>query len=77
MNELQGLSKDQLIDTVQQLEEQLNSIVSALVTHGELSRAVLHLNHIVEKSNGDPTDEQVEEICASIQHAAKRLRRTE
>jgi hypothetical protein len=75
MNELQGLSKDQLIDTVQQLEEQLNSIVSVLVTHGELSRAVLHLDHIVEKAKGKPTSEQLEEICASIQHAAKRLRR--
>ena len=77
MSELQGLSKDELIDTIQQLEAQLNSIVSALVTHGELSRAILHANHIVENLHGEPTFDQVRELCATIQHAAARIRRTE
>ena len=77
MNELQGLSKDELIDMVQQLEAQLNSIVSALVTHCELSRAVLHANYIVENLHGEPTYDQVRELCATIQQAAARIRRPE
>ena len=82
MDELQGLSKDELIDMVQQLEAQLNSIVSALVTHGELSRAILHANHIVENLHNDLTNDAVSrnlirELCATIQHAAARIRRTE
>jgi ribosome-binding factor A len=75
MEHLQGLTKDQLIDMVQQLEAQLNSLVSALVTHGELSRAILHANHIVENLRTEPTKEQIEELCAAIQHAAARIRR--
>jgi len=75
MEHLQGLTKDQLIDMVQQLEAQLNSLVSALVTHGELSRAILHANHIVENLRGEPTYDEVRELCATIQHAAARIRR--
>jgi hypothetical protein len=77
MSELQGLSKDELIDMVQQLEAQLNSIVSALVTHGELSRAILHANHIVENLRSESSYDQIKELCATIQHAAARIRRTE
>ena len=77
MSELQELSKEDLISMVQQLETQLNSIVQALVTHGELTRAVLHANHIVENLHGEPTFDQVRELCATIQHAAMRIRRTE
>jgi len=77
MSELQGLSKDELIDMVQQLEAQLNSIVSALVTHGELSRAILHANHIVENLRGESGYDQIRELCATIQHAAARIRRQE
>ena len=82
MEHLQGLSKDELIDMVQQLEAQLNSIVSALVTHGELSRAILHANYIVENLHNDLTNDAVSrnlirELCATIQHAAARIRRTE
>ena len=74
MSELQGLSKDDLIDMVQQLEAQLNSIVQALVTHGELTRAILHANHIVENLQGEPSVYEVRELCATIQHAAARIR---
>ena len=77
MEHLQGLSKDQLIDMVQQLEAQLNSIVSALVTHGELSRAILHANHIVENLRSESSYDQIRELCATIQHAAARIRRQE
>ncbi len=77
MEHLQELTKDQLIDMVQQLEAQLNSIVSALVTHGELSRAVLHANHIVENLRSESSYDQIRELCATIQHAAARIRRQE
>lgn len=77
MSELQELSKEDLISMVQQLETQLNSIVQALVTHGELTRAVLHANHIVENLHGEPTYEQVRELCLTIQHAASRIRSRE
>ena len=77
MEHLQELTKDQLIDMVQQLEAQLNSIVSALVTHGELSRAVLHANHIVENLRRESSYDQIRELCATIQHAAARIRRQE
>jgi hypothetical protein len=82
MEHLQELTKDQLIDMVQQLEAQLNSIVSALVTHGELSRAILHANHIVENLHNDLTNDAISrnlirELCATIQHAAARIRRQE
>ena len=77
MSELQGLTKDELIDMVQQQEAQLNSIVAALVTHGELTRAILHANHIVENLHGEPTMEQVRELCLTIQHAASRVRSRE
>jgi predicted GTPase len=77
MSELQELSKEDLISMVQQLEYQLNSIVSALVTHGELTRAILHANHIVENLHGEPTYEQVRELCLTIQHAASRIRSRE
>jgi hypothetical protein len=77
MEHLQELTKDQLIDMVQQLEAQLNSIVSALVTHGELSRAILHANHIVENLRSESSYDQIRELCATIQHAAARIRRTE
>jgi hypothetical protein len=62
---------------VQQLEAQLNSIVSALVTHGELSRAILHANHIVENLRSESSYDQIRELCATIQHAAARIRRQE
>ena len=77
MSELQELSKEDLISMVQQLETQLNSIVKALVTHGELTRAILHANHIVENLHGEPTYEQVRELCLTIQHAAMRIRNKE
>jgi len=77
MSELQNLSKDDLIAMVQQLEAQLNSIVQALVTHGELSRAILHANHIVENLQGEPSVHEVRELCATIQHAAMRIRSRE
>jgi hypothetical protein len=82
MEHLQELTKDQLIDMVQQLEAQLNSMVSALVTHGELSRAILHANHIVENLHNDLTNDAISrnlirELCATIQHAAARIRRQE
>jgi len=77
MEHLQELTKDQLIDMVQQLEAQLNSIVSALVTHGELSRAILHANHIVENLRSESSYDQIRELCATIQHAAARIRRQE
>jgi hypothetical protein len=74
MSELQGLTKDELIDMVQQQEAQLNSIVSALVTHGELSRCILHANHIVENIQDTPTRHEVQELIATIQFAAARIR---
>lgn len=74
MKELQGLTKDELIEMVQQQEAQLNSIVSALVTHGELSRCILHANHIVENIQDTPTRREIEELIATIQHAASRIR---
>jgi hypothetical protein len=77
MSELQNMSKDALIEMVQQLEGQLNSIVQALVTHGELSRAILHANHIVENLQGEPSVHEVRELCATIQHAAMRIRSKE
>lgn len=77
MSELQGLTKDDLITMVQQLEAQLNSIVQALVTHGELTRAILHANHIVENIQDTPTKREVEELISTIQHAAGRIRSRE
>lgn len=75
MSELQDLSKNDLITMVEQLEGQLNSIVQALVTHGELTRCILHANHIVENLQGEPTMQEVRELCNTIQHAARRIQR--
>jgi predicted GTPase len=77
MSELQDLTKEDLITMVQQLEYQLTSIVQALVTHGELTRAILHANHIVESLHGEPSMEQVRDLCITIQHAARRIQTRE
>jgi hypothetical protein len=58
-----------------QLEIQLNDLVSARVTSGEISRCIMHCNQIVEQMRqAGPTRQGVEELCATIAHAANRLR---
>ena len=69
----QQLSKEDLIDMVQVLEQQLNDLVRALVISGEVSRCVLHADQILSGA-GEPNPEQLANALAAIRHAAERIR---
>lgn len=69
----QQLSKEDLIDMVQVLEQQLNDLVRALVISGEVSRCVLHADQILSGA-GEPNPEQLANALAAIRHAADRIR---
>ena len=64
-------------ERIAELEAQIVDLVQALVTAGEVGRCVLHANTIIEKmKTSKPQRELVEELCATIAHAANRLRGT-
>jgi len=64
-------------ERIAELEAQVADLVQALVTSGEVGRCVLHANTIIEKmKKSKPQRELVEELCATIAHAANRLRGT-
>lgn len=69
----QGLSKDELIDMVVILEQQLNDLIRALVVSGEVNRCVLHADQILSAKD-EPNPEQLANAIAAVKHAADRIR---
>ena len=61
---------------IKELAEHYNEISLSIVDFGELSRSILHADKIIDTTGGwkKITDENLEEICATIQHAATRIK---
>ena len=79
---IHDMSRNMLIEYISQLEKENNDLVNTfnetshfLVNYGELSRSVLHANQIIDNAGGWNMlkPENIEEICATICHAAMRI----
>ena len=73
MNNLSDKSKEELLQTIEEMEAQFNSMVRPLVNYGELCRCILHTNEIIDKAKGNISEDNLKEIITAMKHAKNRI----